>query len=84
MKISNTGDIELVTFWPADEVQKAFKEVQGSTGKPGELERLRQFYRTMNFLYGIASISGASVAPDEIQRLFEYAKKAITAPEVKA
>lgn len=75
MKITREGDIELVTFWPADEVQKAFKEVQNIIGKPDELERLRRFYRAMNFFHKISSTSGGSVSPDEIARLYEYAKK---------
>ena len=41
MKIGTHGEIEEVSFWPAEELNAAFKRVNAALGTPDELQEMR-------------------------------------------
>jgi hypothetical protein len=91
MEISDTGEVEQVAFWPAEEIELAFKRVNAATGTPEELEEMRLFVRIMNYFYEQASIAKGSLDNEEMAEVCRLAKSGLYAefgimpePEVKA
>ena len=79
MGVDIFGEIEGIVFWPAEAVREAFEKAKGTAGSTGELERLRSFYRTMNFFYETSTAANITVPPQAITALYGYAKKGFEA-----
>ena len=90
MIITEYGQHAEVSFWPAEELDVAFKRVNAAMGKPEELEELRLFVRTMNYFYDQASlVEQVEINKEQTTEICRLAKigldmeLGITAPEVK-
>jgi len=77
MKIGTHGEIEEVSFWPADEIAAAFKRVNAALDKPDELKEMRLFVQTMNYFYKRANICETETSAGMIEEVCRLANKAL-------
>jgi hypothetical protein len=79
MNIGIHGDIVEVSFWPADEIEAAFKRVNDAMGTPSEVEAMRLFVRSMNYFYEQSNTGDSEIQETEMKELCRLAKKALYA-----
>lgn len=77
MTIGEHNQVEEVSFWPADEIEAAFKRVNDALGKENEVEELRLFARTMNYFYEQANTGNVDLQEYEVAELCRLAQKGL-------
>ena len=87
MNIGTHGEVEEISFWPAEEIAAAFARVNAAMGKENEAEEMRLFVRTMNYFFEHANTAPSEIGDEEMSEFCRLAKKGllaelgITAPE---
>ena len=68
---------EQICFYPAKDIEAVFNKAEDTEGEPSELERLREFFRSMKFFYDFAVIQDcdAGASGENLIAIYEYAKQ---------
>jgi hypothetical protein len=77
MKIGNNGETQFISFWPAKDIDAAFKSMKAAMGKKEEVQEMRAFIKRMFFYYEIASYVDGDLSPGEASSLYDFAIKGL-------
>jgi len=79
--LNENGMIQQICFYPADDVESAFRKAEDKKSKQNEVDRLREFYRSMKFFYSFAQVTNCDpdLSGEEIEVLYAYARKGLEA-----